>query len=329
MKLNNRGNRRVCAVLTEAKNLTKVEPLRSGLAGATAKADIKGKIVESAWNLTKQGYAESTVKTFIRNLKRLSKESNLLNPESIKETLARHTDWKPSYKAVLTDCYNRFVEIQGLSWIPPSYKPTKELPFIPLEKEIDALIAGTSRKVAAVLQLLKETGVRIGEAWALKWIDIDQDRQSIKCKAEKHGNPRMFKASSKLLAMLNSLPKDSEYVFRRTNLLSFRSNYTRQRRSIADKLKNPRILKISFHTFRHWKATMEYHRTKDILYVKNLLGHRKIESTMVYTQLIAFENEDHFTCRVAKDVQEAKQLVEAGFDYVTDIDSVKLFRKRK
>ena len=74
---------------------------------------------------------------------------------------------------------------------------------------------------------------------------------------------------------------------------------------------------------------MEYHRTKDILYVKNLLGHRKIESTMVYTQLIAFENEDHFTCRVAKDVQEAKQLVEAGFDYVTDIDGVKLFRKRK
>jgi hypothetical protein len=32
---------------------------------------------------------------------------------------------------------------------------------------------------------------------------------------------------------------------------------------------------------------------------------------------------------VAKDVQEAKQLVEAGFDYVTDIDGVKLFRKRK
>jgi len=74
---------------------------------------------------------------------------------------------------------------------------------------------------------------------------------------------------------------------------------------------------------------MEYHRTKDILHVKTLLGHRKIESTLIYTQLIKFENEDDFICRIAKTVKEAKELIEVGFEYVTDMEGFKLFRKRK
>jgi len=31
---------------------------------------------------------------------------------------------------------------------------------------------------------------------------------------------------------------------------------------------------------------MLYHKTRDILYVKQQLGHRNIENTMIYTQLI-------------------------------------------
>jgi len=74
---------------------------------------------------------------------------------------------------------------------------------------------------------------------------------------------------------------------------------------------------------------MEYHKTKDILHVKALLGHKKIDSTLMYTQLIKFENEDDFICGIAKTVEEAKALIEVGFEYVTEIDGVKLFRKRK
>ncbi len=48
-----------------------------------------------------------------------------------------------------------------------------------------------------------------------------------------------------------------------------------QRKRIANKLGNPRILKIHFHTFRHWKASTEYAKTKDILHVMKLLGHKK------------------------------------------------------
>jgi len=101
-----------------------------------------------------------------------------------------------------------------------------------------------------------------------------------------------------------------------------------RRKVIANKLQNPRICLISFKSLRHFKATMEYHRTKDILYVKELLGHVSITSTLVYTHLVNFES-DEWTCKVANNLEEAVKLVEAGFEYVTDMDSVKVFRKRK
>jgi len=73
---------------------------------------------------------------------------------------------------------------------------------------------------------------------------------------------------------------------------------------------------------------VEYHRTRDILYVKQLLGHKKIENTMLYTQLINFES-DEYSSAVAKSLEDARKLVEAGFEYVTDMDGCKLFRRRK
>jgi len=101
-----------------------------------------------------------------------------------------------------------------------------------------------------------------------------------------------------------------------------------QRRNAAKKLQNPRINHIKFHTFRHWKATSVYNRTKDILYVKKLLGHKRIESTLLYTQLVDFRDHE-YSCKVAETVKEAKELVEAGFEYVTSFEGYKLFRKRK
>jgi len=101
-----------------------------------------------------------------------------------------------------------------------------------------------------------------------------------------------------------------------------------QRRRLAQKLQNTRLLQISFHTLRHWKATTEYHRTRDILHVKQMLGHKSITNTILYTQLISFES-DEYSSAVAKTLDEARKLVEAGFEYVTDVEGNKLFRKRK
>jgi integrase/ribosomal protein L37AE/L43A len=311
-----------------AKTLATVEnPIKNGLAGATKQtADVKGKIVEYSFWLLKQGYSKCTIQGQTKLLKRLAKLGDLFNPESIKEVIAKQ-EWSTGRKVNAVDTYTNFLQMQNAEWQPPQYRRIRKLPFIPTENEVDQLIGGCNKRMATFLQLLKETGVRCGEACKLKWTDIDMENPSIRVTPEKGSNPRLLKISAKLISMLNTLPKNSQTVFP-PNADIMRKSFQRQRRQIAFKLQNPRLMQISFHTFRHWKATMEYHKTKDILHVMRLLGHKNINNTLLYTQLIDFRDDD-FTARVAHSEQEVCQLIEAGFEYVCDYNGNKIFRKRR
>jgi len=102
------------------------------------------------------------------------------------------------------------------------------------------------------------------------------------------------------------------------------------RNRLAKKLQNPRLRQKHFHTLRHWKATTDYQRTKNILHAKRLLDHKKLENTESYTQLIDFES-DEWHMATAQSLDEEKKLIEAGFDYVrySDKDEVAIYRKRK
>jgi len=74
---------------------------------------------------------------------------------------------------------------------------------------------------------------------------------------------------------------------------------------------------------------MEYHKTKDILHVMQLLGHRNIQNILIYTQLVNFESSDYHSA-TANTTEQAKQLVETGFEFVcTTPENIMLFRKRK
>jgi integrase len=323
-------SRQICALETErVKNLDAVKEIEK-TAGETTKtnAEIKGKLIQYLWYLKKQGYRKTTIEAKVRRLTRLVRlGANIYDPENVKKIIA-NDQWKNSYKSGLVSAYHSFAEMEGINWKPPKYKPTQKLPFVPHEKEIDDLIAGCGKKVATSLQLLKETGMRIGESWNLEWTDIDEKNRTVTCTPEKNGTPRQFKVSNKLIGMLNALPKINEKVFGDTNLIAHRCNLTYQRKKLAKKLQNPRLNKISFHTLRHWKATTEYHKTKDILHVKELLGHRQLSSTMVYTHLVHFENNDYHV-KTAKTLQEACELAKAGFSYFTAIQGVQVFRKPK
>lgn len=59
-----------------------------------------------------------------------------------------------------------------------------------------------------------------------------------------------------------------------------------------------------------------------------MLGHKNIKNTLMYTQLVQFKGDD-YVCKSAKTFDEAKELVEAGFEFICDIEGAKLFRKRK
>jgi len=38
---------------------------------------------------------------------------------------------------------------------------------------------------------------------------------------------------------------------------------------------------------------------------------------------------EEFICKAAKNLKEVSELIESGFDYVTEMDGCRLFRKRK
>ena len=285
------------------------------------------RILQHAWHLKKNGYRESTITGRVKLLRSLARRVDLFDPEGVKGPIAL-LNVSEGRKEMLAYGYLGFCRQFNLPFTPPRYQRIEKLPFIPLETEIDQLIAAMGKRWATYLQLLKETGVRPGEAWNLKWINLDTERRTVTVTPEKNSRPRQFKLSTKLIAMLNQLPRKSDQIFGGGNYNDFARWYYMRRRLLAEKLGNPRIRQISFKTFRHWKATTEYHRTRDILHVMQLLGHKNIRNTLVYTHLIGFES-DEFVCKAANSVNEAASLIEQGFDYVTEIDGVKLFRKRK
>jgi integrase len=300
--------------------------------GATQTADAKGKIIEFGWWLKKNGRSEKTIEVYTTILKLLIKACcDLLDPESVKDYLAKNNK-SNGWKALAIAVYTAYLKMHGVTWEPPRYHVKRRLPFIPVEREIDDLIAGCGGRTSAFLQLLKETGMRAGEALRLKWADIDMERRIITLnETEKSGNPRIFNLSPKLVGMLNALPRKSQKIFNCT-YSSLKSNFFQSRRRLARKLDNPRLLRIHFHTLRHWKATMEYHKTKDILHVKEMLGHTTLDTTLLYIQLdeaLFKQTSDEFTVNVAKTPEEIKALLEVGFEYVCEKDALLYFRKRK
>jgi integrase len=304
--------------------------------GTAQSADVKGKIFEFMWKLKRQGYSERTIKSYVELLKTLvSRGTNILDPEDAKNCIATRVK-NPTTQWDYCNFYDAFIKHMGLSWEKPVYKPTEKIPFIPTEQELDQLINGSGWKISAILQIAKETAMRIGEILRLKWENIDPQRKLLIInEPEKGSKPGIFNISQNLLDRILNLPKKSELIFCSRQTSSVVSSFALTKKRLAKKLNNPRLQRITFHTFRHWKATMEYHKTKDTLHVQALLRHRNIKNTLVYINieqgLFGVQNADEYHVKVASNVQEASKLVEVGFEYVTGeySDGGKIFRKRR
>jgi len=181
--------------------------------------------------------------------------------------------------------------------------------------------------MAAFLQCLKETYADPGEVLGLRWIDISGNIITINKPVKGH-LPGQIQVSNKLIAMLNSLPKTSERIFP-TRYENMYRCYERVRKRAAHVQQNPRLLSIEFRSFRHWGGSMIAHYTNgNVLTVKKLLRHKRIENTMKYISMIHFKD-DEFEVTSATTIEEAKEILSAGFDYVTQKDGVMLFRRPK
>lgn len=323
------NTRQVLVSLAENETRQLKTPQREGTAQT---ADVKGKIVEFHWWMMKQGYNEETAQNRAYLIQRLAAlGADIKNPESVKDVLAKQK-WGDGYKANFVEAYTCLLQMQGQKWVPPRYKRPQKLSFIPTETELNQLIAAAGSKTGAFLQGLKDTGADPGELGRARWVDVDREAKTVKIDFPVKGhNARILRVSDDFLSRISALPKNHETIFRYKRMAA---NFWAQRKWISRKLQNPRILQIHFTTFRHWKGTVEYHRTRDIIFVQKLLGHKSVQSTMVYIDYEAacFGNpsKEEFTVKVAANLNEACKLVAAGFEYVTEYDQgSKVFRKRK
>jgi integrase len=93
------------------------------------------------------------------------------------------------------------------------------------------------------------------------------------------------------------------------------------------------IDKTYFHTLRHWKLITYAHAVKDPFQVQLFAIHKDIKCTMRYVHLEKIlyreSDKDEWTARAIKTVEEALELLKVGFEYVTEVEGFKLFRKHK
>jgi len=287
--------------------------------------------------LSKKAIKQSTIKRKVRAIKSLLKRGiNLCDADSVVKFL-NESEMTNGSKDITVNAYKDYLRMIGLGNIKlPEFRVEDKLPFIPIETELDAITNSVRMKMSTFLRILKETACRPIEAWKLKWLDLDLTNRCLTFTPAKYSNARKMKISERTLHMTLSLPRKTAYIFSLNGrfdeeLSHFARNYQKTRNRLANKLQNPRLRQISLRTFRHWKATMLYYQTKDILYVKEFLGHKSIKNTLKYVHLAnALSNqEDAYICKVAKTVEDATQLIEQCFDYVTEIEGIRLFRKRK
>jgi ribosome-binding ATPase YchF (GTP1/OBG family) len=83
------------------------------------------------------------------------------------------------------------------------------------------------------------------------------------------------------------------------------------------------------NTLRVWGGTMvAYYTNGNVPIAKKLLEHKRIENAMKYMGMVHFKG-DEFEVTSANTAKEAKQILSAGFDYVTEKNGIMLFRHPK
>ena len=168
----------------------------------------------------------------------------------------------------------------------PLAKRSLKLPIVLSKEEICRMIETTKNlKHKLALMFLYYAGLRLSETINLKWNDIDFERALIHIKAAKGGKDRIVFLHEKIKCMLMAIKTDKDGVL----LISERGNKY-NKRTIQMIVKNAAIKakikkKISPHTLRHSFATHLLEAGIDIRYIQQLLGHKNLQTTQIYTHV--------------------------------------------
>lgn len=168
----------------------------------------------------------------------------------------------------------------------PSIKRDTKLPVVLNHEECKALFnAPELLKHRILLALIYSAGLRAREASRLRIADIDSGRMMIHIRQSKYNKDRYVPLSKLILEGLRKYYyacQPVDYLFNGNSAgtpLSVRG----MQWALREAVKKCKLQKgITLHTLRHSYATHLLEFGMDIVTIKELLGHERIETTLVY-----------------------------------------------
>lgn len=175
----------------------------------------------------------------------------------------------------------------------PAIKHRKTLPVVLSKDEVIRLLSSAKLlKHRVLLNLLYGCGLRCFEARNIRLSDLDFDRQMLHVREGKHRKDRYVPLSAIVIDLLKeyiATKGKSPWLFNGKPIGKaggdFDARYSAKGvQWVVKHLCNKAEIakKVSVHTLRHTFATHLLEDGLDIVTIKELLGHEKIETTMVY-----------------------------------------------
>lgn len=166
-------------------------------------------------------------------------------------------------------------------------KPSR-IPVVLSIQEVEILLKSFDNlKHKAIFTLLYSAGLRVGELLNLKVKDIDSNRMQIRIHQGKGQKDRYSILSEKVLALLRVYVKEYqpiEYLFEGQDGGQYSASSIQ-----ALMRKHKELCKITKkatpHTLRHSFATHLLDNGTDTRFIQELLGHKHISTTQVYTHV--------------------------------------------
>ncbi len=261
-------------------------------------------IINTLLENRQRGLSEDTLRSISYSLRQISKNADLENPVAVKEYIA-DAGMSNASKAKLVRNYDYYCKTNGIKWSRPRYKWERKTPLIPSTANVDKIISASTPKYATIFTILKETGLEAHELATVTRKDIDAERGIISAQGCKGHNSRVIKLKAKTAEMLRHYLQHytGNKPFPRSKAMS--DIWRRTRNKLAQTLNDPDIKAIPMRNLRHYYACHLYDKTKDILLVKQMLGHKKLETT-IKGFLEKKERAKRMCERVGRDFEELK-----------------------
>ncbi len=260
----------------------------------------KGYITQYKNQLTIKRYAASTIRTYLSQIQLFLAYFDGNDAKNIKEDdieayiqkLLKEDEISFSTQKAVLGTIRLFYKLVfdkniKIDYLYPDRQEYK-LPTVLSQNEIKKLLSKINNiKHKAILSLIYSGGLRVSELLSLKLKDIDSDRMRIYIRGSKNNRDREVMLSEKILKLLRKYfiaykPKEYPFEGQKAGAYSARS----VQEILKKAMKKSGIKKhATVHTLRHSFATHLIENGTDIRIVQELLGHKNIKTTQIYTHI--------------------------------------------